>query len=55
MSESLYLWELGIHKGKYDERERIIAILESLSRCGDGHHDMESCECEAIALIKGEN
>jgi len=62
MSESLYLWKLGIHKGKYDERERIIELLEQYANAECTEWCSAGCDCYGkhesahfIALIKGEN
>jgi hypothetical protein len=49
MSQILHTWELALEQGKRDERERIIALIES-SQVG-GYDDANYI----VALIKGEN
>lgn len=62
MSEALYMWELGQADGKYQERERIIALLDGEhSEFTHQHQEnkrafIDDCAaCSAISLIKGEN
>ena len=49
-------WLTGKQMGTYEERERIIELLESKSECKpiSGHDWNGDCYCEVIALIKGE-
>lgn len=50
-------WEDGYGQGVYEERERIIKLLEvECERPLDPkwEHYRETCSCSQIALIKGE-
>lgn len=51
MSDVLSIWKLGIHKGKWDERERIIKIIENALIDSEGF-----CHANTIiASIKKDN
>jgi len=60
--EESMIWRNGRNNGIHEERDRIVKLLEDMyhNKGEDGNciytkHFPECCNCDLIALIKGEN
>ena len=49
-----FAMDMAYRSGVREERERIIKLLETNCKPND-HNYTTGCNCDAIALIKGEN